>query len=156
MKKRLLFATFSDARVDQGFSYAMELAKTMDKDLSILLLKNNGISAFDKLMSAITFAEAGEHETAREFLSKADEGKVKGKLGEISEKCKTAGITLSVYSSSKEILPAIGDYMRERNGIEMILLAPNITGYVSERKLKKLLDLSAKPVVKISQPACAN
>jgi hypothetical protein len=30
---------------------------------------NNRISAWDRIMMAITFAEAGEHDTARELLS---------------------------------------------------------------------------------------
>lgn len=158
MKKKLLFTTYRDQSLDQGFSYAIELAKTMDKDLAILLVKKNGISPFDNLMSAMTFAQAGEHEAAREFISPADKEKVDEKLSSIAEKCSGAGIELVTYDSQKEALPAIEDFLRQRDGIEMVLLAPNITrnGSVSDRKLKKLLSLSPRPVVKISQGASAN
>jgi hypothetical protein len=158
MKKKLLFTTLADEGLDQGFTYAMDLAKSMDKDLAILLIKNNGLSRFDKLMSAITFAEAGEHETAREFLADRDEKKVEEVLSGLYERCSGAGIPLATYESRKEALPAIEEFLRQRDGIEMVLLGPNVTrnGNISERKLKKLLSLSSRPVVKITQGACAN
>lgn len=36
-------------------------------------MENNTISTWDRLMMAITFAEVGEHETAREMLNSTEE-----------------------------------------------------------------------------------
>ncbi len=64
-QKNLLFVTYHDEECDEGLSYAIDLAKIMDEGITILMVyKNRLMKKFDDLMTAITFAEAGEDEIA--------------------------------------------------------------------------------------------
>ncbi len=69
-RNQLLFVTYHDENFDDGLSYALDLAKTMNDGIEILLIyKRKVLEKFDDMMTAITFAEAGMHKTAREMIS---------------------------------------------------------------------------------------
>ena len=56
--KELLFVTYHDEKSDEGLSYAIELAKTMNDKVGILLLyKRKVLEKFEDMMTAVTFAE---------------------------------------------------------------------------------------------------
>jgi hypothetical protein len=92
-KKELVFVTFCDENtVKEGLSYAIELAKIMGEDLSLLLVqkKKDFMKKFDTLLTAISFTEADEHETARHVMA-VDEKSPKSdrvKLAKIVRMCK--------------------------------------------------------------------
>ncbi len=95
-KRQLLFVTYRDENLEEGVSYAIELAKAMYEDITLLLVqkKANLIQKFETLMTAVTFAEAGEHDTAREIMSGSPEAaeRSKKKLDELMDKCGKEGI----------------------------------------------------------------
>jgi hypothetical protein len=162
MKKKLLFVTYFDEHPDAGLSYVISLAKAMNEDLTICLLREKRFSErMDGILSAATFAEAGELDTARQMAAgdtqDADENTEK-KLAVLFYRCKKSGIKVDLYSSRADVISAVEKYFKERNGIDIILLGPNVTvnGNLSGRKLKKLSHAVARPIVTIgSQEAAA-
>ncbi len=68
-KRQLLFVTYRDENIEEGGMYAIELAKAMYEDITLLLVekKDSLINKLGNLMTAASFAESGEHETAREI-----------------------------------------------------------------------------------------
>jgi hypothetical protein len=161
MKKKLLFVTYLDERPDEGLSYVIELAKVMNEDLTVFLLRKRVHSTkIDDLMASVAFAEAGEHETAKQMitgrrrdLDGAPERKLLGLFG----KCKESGIKVDVFSSREDAMSAIEGFFKHRNGIDIILIGPNIAdhGNISQRKLKRLSDAVARPIVTIARQSSA-
>ncbi len=157
MKKKLLFVTYLDERPDEGLSYVIELAKVMNEDLTIFFLRKRVHSTkIDDLMTSVAFAEANEHETARQMiadgprhLESAPDRKLLGLFG----KCRESGIKVDVFSSREDALSAIEGFFKHRNGIDIILIGPNIAdhGHISQRRLKRLSDAVARPVVTIAK-----
>ena len=70
-KRQLLFVTYRDENIEEGGMYAIELAKAMYEDITLLLVekKDSLINKLGNMMTAASFAEAGEQDTAREILS---------------------------------------------------------------------------------------
>jgi len=70
-KRQLLFVTYRDENIEEGGMYAIELAKAMYEDITLLLVEKKAglISKLGNMMTAASFAEAGEQETARLILS---------------------------------------------------------------------------------------
>jgi hypothetical protein len=70
-KRQLLFVTYRDENLEEGVSYAIELAKAMYEDITLLLVrkKSNLMDKLGNLMTAVSFAEADDHETAREIMT---------------------------------------------------------------------------------------
>ena len=59
-KRQLLFVTYRDENLEEGVSYAIELAKAMYEDITLLFVQKQS-SLMDKLgnmMTAVSFAEA--------------------------------------------------------------------------------------------------
>jgi len=157
MKKKLLFVTYLDEHPDEGLSYVIELAKVMNEDLMIFLLRKRKLSRkVDEFMTAVTYAEANEHETAVQAIAKERkrvDGNSDHKLSLFFGKCRESGIRVDVYSSKADAVATIEDYFRSRNGIDIVLLGPNITdhGNLSQRRLKRLSDIVARPIVTIAR-----
>jgi hypothetical protein len=70
-KRQLLFVTYRDENIEEGGMYAIELAKAMYEDITVLLVEKRDslISKLGNMMSAASFAEEGEQDTAREIYS---------------------------------------------------------------------------------------
>ncbi|MGW8273330.1 MAG: hypothetical protein ACWGN7_08080, partial [Thermodesulfovibrionales bacterium] len=70
MRERLLFATRGGDDCENGFAYVLELSKTLKAGISVLLIYPRKMSErFDDVMSAVTFAEAGDHDTAERLVT---------------------------------------------------------------------------------------
>ena len=67
-KRQLLFVTYRDENIEEGGMYAIELAKAMYEDITLLLVekKDSLLNKLGNMMTAASFAESGEQETARE------------------------------------------------------------------------------------------
>lgn len=159
MRKQLLFVTYESEEMDEGLSYAIDLAKTMDKDISILIANNRKSlrERFDVLMTAVTFAEADEHESARQAMAegKSTEDTAQRSAGLLAEKCRESGVSVNVHSAAADLFPAIKDFLGQKSGIDMVLLSPSITdnGNVSARELNKLVRTASRPVVTMARQA---
>jgi hypothetical protein len=160
MRKQLLFVTYEGEDMDEGLNYAIDLAKTMDKDISILIANNKRTfrERLDDLMTAVTFAEANDHDGAREFMAQAEAAAgetPEKKAGLLAEKCKESGVSVNVHSATADLFSAIKDFLGQKSGIDMVLLSPSITdnGNVSARELNKLVRTASRPVVTMARQA---
>lgn len=159
MKRNLLFITSREDDFDEGLSYALDLAKMTDRGIAILLVHKRKLSKkLEDLMTAITFAEADEHETAKEIMY-ASETKEKGDdLQEfLKEKCDESGVPSSIYTGVSDTISALRDFLKKNKGVDMVLLSPNITdnGTLTSRELNQLLRTASMPIVTMAKHAHA-
>lgn len=154
MRKQLLFVTYQSEDLDEGLSYAIELAKAMSEDLAILLAhKNKFLNRFEQLMSAISFAEEGDHGTAREIISVGPDDHSADQFSLVVEKCRKAGIAAKVYAVTKDAVSAIKDFLKQKNSVDMVLLSPSVTenGNISSGELQRLVRTASRPVVTMAK-----
>ncbi len=156
-RNRLLFVTYHDENFEDGLSYALDLAKTMNNGIEILMIyKRKVLEKFDDMMTAITFAEAGEHQTAREMISEDYKNRnedYEKKLATIKEKCTKSGIAVDFSTAAMDAISAIKNILRQNTKIDMVLLSPSVTndGNVNAKVLNKLVKTASRPVVTMAK-----
>jgi len=154
-----LFVTYHDENFEDGLSYALDLAKTMNDGIEILMIyKRKVLEKFGDMMTAITFAEAGEHQTAREMISedyKNQNEDYEKKLATIKEKCTKSGIAVDFSTAATDAISAIKNILRQNAKIDMVLLSPSVTndGNVNAKVLNKLVKTASRPVVTMAKQA---
>lgn len=158
-RNQLLFVTYHDENFEDGLSYALDLAKTMNDGIEILMIyKRKVLEKFGDMMTAITFAEAGEHQTAREMISedyKNQNEDYEKKLATIKEKCTSSGIAVDFSTAATDAISAIKNILRQNAKIDMVLLSPSVTndGNVNAKVLNKLVKTASRPVVTMAKQA---
>lgn len=158
-RNQLLFVTYHDENFEDGLSYALDLAKTMNNGIEILMIyKRKVLEKFGDMMTAITFAEAGEHQTAREMISedyKNQNEDYEKKLATIKEKCTRSGIAVDFSTAATDAISAIKNILRQNAKIDMVLLSPSVTndGNVNAKVLNKLVKTASRPVVTMAKQA---
>jgi hypothetical protein len=156
-KKQLLFVTYHDENFEEGLSYAIDLAKTMHDSISLLMIyKRTVMEKFGDLMTVVTFAEAGEHTTAREMISedyKKHNKDYEEKLARLIEKCRQAGVSVEVSTVAMDIVSAARNFIRQNTGIDMVLLSPSITNdsTITTKELNRLVKTASRPVVTMAK-----
>ncbi len=161
MRKQLLFVTAQNEDFAEGFSYAIDLARAMKEDITVLFVqKKNLMERFEDMMTAITFAEAGEHETAREILAEGDikkDNESDKKLRHLVKRCSEADINVDSHTVSMDAISAVKDFLKRKNGIDMVLLSPSITanGNVTAKELNRLVRTASKPIVTMAKHSYA-
>jgi nucleotide-binding universal stress UspA family protein len=159
MKEKILFVTKGGEGCDEGFSYALELAKALNSGIAVLMVyPRQMLSSFDDVMSAAAFAEAGDFNTVKTLLDsqeKALRETEEKKVGEMIEKAREISINLIHKVASGDVANAIKDYLKNRPGVDMVLLSPTLAGNKKILDIKKLLKNISKPIVNITLPARA-
>lgn len=127
-----------------------------DKGMAILLVKRKRLTdKFEEIMTAATFAEAGEQDTAIEIMqsSEAEDG-LKSML---EKKCWESGMAASVYSALHDAVSSLRDFLKQNKTIDMVLLSPSITenGELSSKVLKRLLKTASRPIVTMTRQTVA-
>jgi len=160
MKEKLLFVTKGGENLEEGFSYAIDLAKTLDAGIVILMIFEKKLgSDFEDSMAAAAFAEAGEFSTAQEILHEQEKeiNKLAEKsFRELSEKYKEIAKDLTYQIAFSDTHSSIKDFLKNRSSIDMILISPSLTVNKDFIDVKKLLKNISKPVVTISRPEQAS
>lgn len=154
MSRNMLFVADLDGDISEGFSYTMDLARMINKGVEVLLLRRKTLGeSFDAVMSAITFAEAGEHKTAMEFLGSNAEKHKEDSLKLMESLFNLSGMKPRILTSTDEAPEAIKHVLTKNKGIDMVLLSPSITtaGAKTVRTLAKLLKSSSIPIVTITK-----
>src|SRR5512145_710979 len=73
MKEKILFVTKGGDNFEEGFTYVLDLAKTMKTGIVVLMVEERPLTAvFDDVMTAAAFAEAGEVLTAKDVLQEQE------------------------------------------------------------------------------------
>jgi hypothetical protein len=156
MKRNLLFVSYRDGDFGHDLSYALDLAKMTDKGMSILLVNKKRLAdKFEDMMAAVTFAEAGEHDTAKEIMTASE---AKDDLTSMLEKkCQESGMAASVYNALHDADASLRKYLKQDNSIDMVILSPSITenGEISSKDLKRLLKIGSRPIVTMTRQAVA-
>lgn len=160
-KRQLLFVTYRDENLEEGVSYAIELAKAMYEDITLLLVqkKSNLMDKLGNLMTAVSFAEADEHETAREIMAggRAEaEGNHEKVLAGLVEKCRKEGIQVSVQNTELDAVAGIRTFLKNHAGVDKVVLSPAVTGSdnVSAKDLNRLVRTASRPIVTMTRQAC--
>jgi len=154
VKKQLLFVTYQNEVRDEGLTYAIDLAKTMEEGITILLInKKKFDQRVEDIMAAVAFAEEGEHETAREIAeARRGNGKEDQSKGML-EQCKSSGIEVNMQTAQDGLVEAISGFLKNKTAVDMVLLSPSITkkGNISARELHRLVKTALRPVVTIAK-----
>ena len=161
-KRQLLFVTYGDENLEEGVSYAIELAKAMYEDITLLLVqkKNNLMEKLGNLMTAVSFAEADDHETARQIMaggSQDGQERLERKLAELAERCKREGVQVSVQHTGLDAVAGIRAFLRDHTGIDKVVLGPAVTeaGNVTAKDLNRLVRTASRPIVTMTRQAIA-
>jgi len=157
-KRQLLFVTYQDEHLDEGLSYAIELAKAMIEDIVLLLVqkKDTVKEKFEDLMAGVAFAEEGEHETARVIASGADRNlpaAINSKITEMVLASSKAGVHLEVSNTDKDVIAGIRSYLKAHTGIDKVVLSPAITEseVLTTRELSRLVRTASRPIVTMTR-----
>ncbi|MFA6001427.1 MAG: hypothetical protein WC828_04850 [Thermoleophilia bacterium] len=151
-KQEILYVAYRDESLDEGISYAMYLANMLGETLRVVLLSPGGIGRkFNDLMSAVTFAEANEPDTAREIMSKDDDGHRAATIQSyLMRKCEDAGIEASVHIGLEATVKVVMNFLRQKK-VDMVILSPSVTD--SRSLLNKLIKFSPRPVITMARGA---
>ncbi|MDA8079179.1 MAG: hypothetical protein M0Z79_09615 [Nitrospiraceae bacterium] len=160
MKKQLLFVTHQNEETDDGLAYAVDLARTMDEGITVLLVhKKNLMEKFERAMVAVTFAEANEHETSREILAEGplEDEQAEKRMETLLDKCRDLGVNVTVHAVTEDAVTAVKDYLKKRNGVDMVLLSPSVTDKknLSARELQRLVKTASRPIVTMARQGIA-
>ncbi|MBI4683398.1 MAG: hypothetical protein HY757_09915 [Nitrospirae bacterium] len=157
MKEKLLFVTKGGEDSEDGFSYVLELAKSLNAGIEMLMVHGKqAMETYEDMMAAVAFAEAGDHETVRLLVNRQQEEirEIEAKKIEgFAEKCREQSINFSCKVESGDAISAVKDLLRSKPNIEMVLLSPNISANKKILDFKKMLKQITRPVVSISRLA---
>jgi len=159
-KRQLLFVTYRDENVEEGVSYAIELAKALYEDVTLLLVQKKGklMKKLGNLMTAVSFAEADEHDKARHAGgSKKGLESYEKKLEEVLKKCHGEGIRLDVHTTDLDAVTGIRTFLKANVGIDKVVLSPVVTeaGNITTKDLYRLVRAASRPIVTMTRQACA-
>jgi len=157
--RQLLFVTYHDENFDEGLSYAVDLAKTMNDGIEILILyKRKVLEKFEDIMTAVTFAESNEHQTAREMISEDYSSRKEDfdqKITLLKEMCRESGVSVDISTAAMDAVTSVKNILRQNTRIDMVLLSPSITndGNVTTKVINKLVKTASRPIVTMAKQA---
>jgi len=161
-KRQLLFVTYRDENLEEGVSYAIELAKAMYEDITLLLVQkqSNILDKLGTLMMAVAVAEGDVHGTARQSVAGGSREKQAAydlKLAGLTERCKKEGIEVKVQQTDLGTLPGIRTFLKNNSGIDKVVLSPVLTesGNVTSKDLNRLVRTASRPIVTMTRQAVA-
>ena len=161
-KRQLLFVTYGDENLGEGVSYAIELAKAMYEDITLLLVrKKSGVmEKLGDLMTAVSFAEEDQHDTARQIMAGEATGYralYEEKLAGFVERCGRENVQVRVQTTDLDAVSGIRSLLKNNAGIDKVVLSPAITeaGNVTAKDLNRLVRTASRPIVTMTKQACA-
>lgn len=159
MQEKILFVTKGGEDSDNGFAYAVELAKTLNAGIAVLMVySKHAATTYEDVMAAVAFAEAGDTETVRNLMHEQEEGIKKvaeKKIKEFIEICGKNSLPLVHQTVFDDTITAIKEFLKNRPYIDMVLLSPNLAAGKKGIDFKKLLKNITKPIVAMSVTAKA-
>jgi hypothetical protein len=158
MSRQILFVTFLTEGFQSGFLYSTELARFMEKDIRVLIIgQRDAIDEnIENTVTAVAFAEAGEHESVRSYGGENPGYEYAAEIAYLKDTCHELDINLSISYSEQDIVNAIRRFVKQNHGVDLILLGTTVTenGHIRAKELKRLIRSSARPIVTIGNDAC--
>jgi hypothetical protein len=152
-KGQLLFVTYGDENLDEGISYVIELAKAMYEDIVMLLVrKKDSISRkLEDVMASVAFAEAGEHETAKEMATREIDKEPLDYSIKVMELAHQA-------NRDRDLIPAIRSYVKQHTRVNKVVLSPTVTEseILTTRDLSLLVRTASRPIVTMTRKAISD
>ena len=109
-KEKLLFVTKGGEDCDNGFTYILELAKTLNAGIAMLMVYNKRVlDTYEDVMAAVAFAEAGDLETVKELMQTQErviKETAEKKIGEMTEKCRENSVSFTYQIAAGDALLA--------------------------------------------------
>ena len=159
-REHMLFVTYHDSDIEDGIAYVVELAKALSEDIVVLLVhkKDTILKKLENIMSASTFAEAGEHKTAVEMVTPVNEKSPRDYSGKIRDAVlgvRKAGLHLSVESTNQKLVPGIRSYVKQHPSVDKVVLSPAVTESeaLTSRDLSALVRTASRPLVTMTRQA---
>ncbi len=151
-KQEILYIAYRDEPLEEGISYAMYLAGMLGETLRVVLLRPSGIGQkFSDLMTAVTFAEANEPDTAREILSPEAGGNRAASIQkDLMRRFEAQGIEGSVHIGLDATVKVVMNFLSQKK-VDLVLLSPSVTD--SRSLLNKLIKFSPRPVITMARGA---
>ncbi|MGE5238532.1 MAG: hypothetical protein ACM3ON_07005 [Chloroflexota bacterium] len=155
--RQLLFVTYYDENIWEGFPYAFNLARLLNEGITVLLLHRKRVSEnFSTLMTAGAFAEANDHDGARQLM--AEEGIGDERIGSFLKEHRGDGVHLDVRVEKEGLAEAVRNFIKHKSGVDMILLSPTVTDKrrIRVTEINRLVRAVSKPVVTMTRSSTAN
>jgi hypothetical protein len=156
MKDKILFVTKGGEQCDDGFPYVLELAKTLNAGIEVLIIYPSQVTnSFEDIMTAAAFAEAGDLQTIKKMME-AEQNEFKAlverKISSLVGKSQETAVDLSCHRADGDLATTIKTFLKTRPYVDMVLLSPSLTDNRKSFDIKKLLKNISKPIVNISRP----
>jgi len=159
MKDKVLFVTRGGEECDEGFPYVLELARTLQAGIELLIIYPSRMTTnLDDILMAATYAEAGDLKTVRGMMEAEQEefrSLAERKISGLISRSQETGVDLAFSSTDGDLTTTIKNYLKDRPYIDMVLLSPSLAETKKGFNLKKLIKNISKPIVNISRPAAA-
>jgi hypothetical protein len=159
MKDKILFVTKGGEACDEGLSYVLELARTLNAGIEVLIMSPAQLATqFEDLMAAAAFAEAGDLKTMKEVLESeqcACRDLLEEKISGIMNRSRESAVDLVCHLAEGDVAAAIKAHLKERKNIDMVLLSPSLSENKKSLDIRKLIRNISKPIVHISKPLSA-
>jgi len=159
MNDKVLFVTRGGEECDEGFSYVLELAKTLGAGIEVLIIYPSRMTnSFDDIMMAATYAEAGDLKTIKAMVDE-EQNKFKELVARkisaltLISRSQDPKVDLICHSADGDLTATIKNHLKNRPYIDMVLLSPSLAENKKSFDIKKLLKNISKPIVNISRPA---
>ncbi len=156
MKDKILFVTRGCDQCDLGFPYVAEFAKTLDKEIEVLIMQPAGRrTSFESIFAAVAFAEEGDLNSMNEIMQ--DEKAVC--IETLEEHIRTlhtnSDTNLIFHTAEGDVASAVKALMKNIPHIDMVMISPILSEKSSSLSIRKLLRSISRPIVHISRPATA-
>jgi len=106
-------------------------------------------------MAGAAFAEAGEHETAREIACPETTAPIdySGKITELVVKASKAGVHLSSESTEQDVIAGVRSYVKHHSEVDKVVLSPIVTEseVLTSRDLNRLVRTASRPIVTMTR-----
>jgi len=159
MKNKILFVTKGGETCDEGLSYVLELAKTLNADIEVLIMSSAQMTTqFEDIMAATAFAEAGDLKTMKEVMESEQcpcRDLLEKKISDIMKSSKESAVDLLCHMSEGDVAAAIKLLLKGRKNIGMVLLSPSLSENKKSLDIRNLIKNISKPIVHISKPLAA-
>lgn len=156
MKEKILFVTRGCDQCDLGFPYVAEFAKTLNKEIEVLIMQPAGRrTSLENIFAAVAFAEEGDLKSMKEIMQ--DEKAVC--IETLEEHIRTSDVSsdadLIFHTAEGDVASAVKALLKNSPYIDMVMISPILSEKSSSLSIRKLLRSISKPIVHISRPATA-